>query len=243
MSSVDINYINSGLANIQLQINNITGTSLISYNQINRISSQQGNVYNSLYYGTGNLNASNLFVNNNTTISGNLIYPSISYTGNLTTPSGNLINSTLGNLILSNGNILSTCGNIVLTNGNINITSGNINLNNDNLRLAIGNVILSNGYANISGNVYSEGISTTVGQSAFKIQYGTTATVSTTITITFNTSFVNIPTVIASGFNNSAIPPIVYIRTISNTTVELFAKDDAENNYGNLQFTWVAFGI
>ncbi len=243
MSSDDINAINNALANIQSQINNITGAPLISYNQINRISSQQGNVYNSLYNGTGNLNASNLFVNNRTTISGNLVYPSISYTGNLTTPNGNLINSTLGNLILSNGNILSTRGNILLSNGNINNTRGNINLSNGNLRLAIGNVILSNGDANIGGALYSEGISTTAGQEAFKIQYDTTAIVDTNIVITFDTPFVNVPTVIASGFNNSAVPPIVYLRSISNTAVQLFAKDQAGSNYGNLRFTWVAFGV
>lgn len=243
MSSADINAINYSLANIELQINNITGTPLIFYNPINRISSQQGNVYNSLFYGTGNLNASNIIVNSNTTISANLIYPSITYFGNLETPNGNLINSTIGNITFNNGNISSTIGNILLNNGNLNNFIGNINLNNGNVRLAVGNVTLSNGYANVSGSVYTKGISTVVGQTAFKVQYGTTATVNTTITITFDTPFVNPPTVIASGFINSASAPIVYLRNITNTYVDLFAKDDAGSNYGNLVFTWVAFGV
>lgn len=241
MSSADIISINNALANIQSQINNTTGSQLISYNQINRISFQQANVYNSLYNGTGNLNASNLFVNNNTTISGNLLTPNVSLNGNLAI-FGNIVN-TIGNIILFNGNILSTRGNIVLSNGNLNSTRGNINFNNGNLRLALGNIKLLNGDANIAGAVYSEGISTTSGQEAFKIQYGTTATVSTDITIIFNTPFVNVPTVIASGFINSASSPIVYIRTISNTQVYLFAKNSDGNNFGNLKFMWVAFGI
>ncbi len=241
MSSADVNSINSALANIQAQINNITGSPLVSYNQINRISSQQGNVYDFIFDGNGNLNTNNLFVNNRTTISGNLITDDITLSGNLAISNGN-ISSTIGNIILSNGNISSTRGNIVLSNGNLNCTRGNINISNGNIRLALGNIILPNGEANILGTLYSEGISTIAGQPAFKVQYGTTAVVATTTTITFDTPFSIAPTVLVTGYKNTTDAPIVYIRGLTTTTVDFFAKDVAANNYGNLQFMWIAFG-
>ncbi len=240
MSTSDVNSINSALANIQLQINNITGSPLISYNQINRISSQQGNIYNSLFYGTGNLNAGNLFVNNHTTIIGNLTKSNITLTGNVII--SNTL-STIGNIILSNGNILSTRGNIVLTNGNLNSTIGNINMNNGNINITNGNIIVPNGDANIIGILYSIGISTIIGQPAFKVQYGTTATVTNGVTVTFDTPFTVAPTVLVTGYKNTTDPPIVYIRGLTAIDVYFFAKDVAANNYGTLQFMWVAFGI
>ncbi len=242
MSSADINSINNALANIQAQINNITGTPLISYNQINRISSQQGNIYDLIFYGNGNLNTTNLFVNNRTTISGNLIDSTLTFSGNLMIPNGN-ITSTIGNIVLTNGNILSTRGNIVSSNGNLNSTIGNININNGNINITRGNVIVSNGDANIGGTLYSDGISTIAGQPAFKVQYGTTATVDTDVTVTFDTPFTVAPTVLVTGYKNTTDAPIVYIRSLTATSVYFFAKDVAANNYGTLQFMWVAFGI
>ncbi len=55
MSSADINAINQVLGNIQSQINLITGNTLSNYNQLSRIVAQQSNIYNTIYYGLGNL--------------------------------------------------------------------------------------------------------------------------------------------------------------------------------------------
>ncbi len=140
MSSADINAINYALANIQLQINNVTGPPLLTYNQVTRISAQQGNIYNSLYYGTGNLNTGNLYVSSAGNINGNLIINN----SNLIITNGNIRN-TIGNIILFNGNIISTIGNINLSNGNINSTNGNMTLSNGNISLTTGNLILNNG--------------------------------------------------------------------------------------------------
>lgn len=241
--TANINAINQQIGNIQSNVNIITSNTFSNYNQLTQYMSQLSSVYNPIYYGVGNITCSNIVATNSYNLNGTLTFLNVAtYTGRLTMTNGN-ISSTIGNVILSNGNILSSSGNIVLSNGNINFTRGNININNGNIRLALGNINLLNGDANISGSVYSEGISTTAGQEPFKIQYDTTATVNSGITITFDTPFVNVPTVIASGFNNSSAPPIVYLRTISNTQVQLYAKDQAGNDYGNLKFTWVAFGV
>ncbi len=53
-------------------VSNITGNTLSNYNQLSRIVAQQGNIYNTVYFGTGNLTTGNLSVNNNSSINGNL---------------------------------------------------------------------------------------------------------------------------------------------------------------------------
>jgi hypothetical protein len=53
-------------------VSNITGNTLSNYNQLSRIVAQQGNIYNTIYYGTGNLTTGNLTVTNNYNILGNL---------------------------------------------------------------------------------------------------------------------------------------------------------------------------
>ncbi len=66
-------------ANVYLTINNlegnfnaITGNTLSNYNQLSRIVSQQANIYNTIYYGTGNLTTGNLSVTSNVLINGTL---------------------------------------------------------------------------------------------------------------------------------------------------------------------------
>jgi hypothetical protein len=66
-------------ANVYLTINNlegnfnaITGNTLSNYNQLSRIVSQQANIYNTLYYGAGDISTGNLSVSANALISGNL---------------------------------------------------------------------------------------------------------------------------------------------------------------------------
>ncbi len=61
------------ISNLEGNFNAITGNTLSNYNQLSRIVAQQGNIYNAVYYGTGNITTANLFVNNSANINGNLI--------------------------------------------------------------------------------------------------------------------------------------------------------------------------
>ncbi len=244
MSNSDTVAINTRMGNIFTQMSNITGNSTSSYNLLNRIVSQQSNISNLIYNGSGNVITGNLISNNLFNINGNLTYSNVNLTGNFIINNGN-ISATIGNIILNNGNISSTTGNIVINSGNINSSVGNVIMNNGNINLSVGNVILSNGDANVNGTLYSTGISTIFGQSAFKVQYGTTAEVTTETDppISFDTPFTVAPTVLVTGLRNSASAPIVYIRSLTATSVDFFAKGTGGSNYGNITFMWVAFGI
>lgn len=81
------------------------------------------------------------------------------------------------------------------------------------------------------------------GETPFKIDYGLTGNVATNTTITFNQTFTSNPVVLCTGFINSTSAPITYIRSISSTQVQLYAKDPAGADYGTLRFFWVAIGI
>jgi hypothetical protein len=89
MSSSDFANVYASINNLQNQFDEITGNTLSNYNQLSRIVSQQGNIYNSVYYGTGNIVTGNLSVNANTLINGNLVIGS-----------GNIVSS--GNILTSN---------------------------------------------------------------------------------------------------------------------------------------------
>ncbi len=242
MSNSDTIAINTLMGNIFTQMSNITGNSTSIYNLLSRVIGQQSNISNLIYNGSGNIITGNLILNDLFNINGNLAYSNLNLTGNFIVNNGNIL-PTIGNIVLNNGNILSTRGNIVLSNGNILSTRGNINMSNGNIKLAIGNLIVPNGDANIVGTLYSEGISTIPGQPAFKVQYGTTATVNTSVAITFDTPFTTAPTVLVTGFKNTTSPPIVYLRGLTASTVNLYAKNVSQNDYGTLQFMWVAFGV
>ncbi len=122
MSSQEIANIYSSINNIQLGLNEVTGNTFSNYNQLSRIVSQQANIYNTVYYGTGNMSTGNLVVSANCNISGNLIMNN-----------GNL-NITRGNVIMSNGNLglgttspmatLDISGNARIT-GNVSVGSWN----------------------------------------------------------------------------------------------------------------------
>lgn len=242
MSNSDTIAINQLMGNIFTQMSNITGNNTSTYNQLSRIIGQQSNISNLIYNGTGNIITGNLIVNDLLNINGNLAYSNLNLTGNFITLNAN-ISSIYGNIVLSNGNILISNGNIVLNNGNVNNTIGNININNGNINISRGNLIVPNGDANIVGTLYSNGISTIPGQTAFKVQYGTTSVVNTNILFDFDTPFTVPPTVLITGFRNSTSPPIVYIRVLTSTNVEFYAKNIAGGNYVSIQFMWVAFGI
>jgi hypothetical protein len=319
----DLANIYNAIGNLEAQFNYITGNTLSNYNQLSRIVSQQSNIYNTVYFGLGNLSTGNLTVNNNNENNGNVRLNN----GNLILTTGNIL-STIGNLVINNGNIISTVGNLVINNGNIISTRGNLIMTNGNILSTTGNIILSNGNigigtsnpqftlditgnsrvtgnifarnnlgvnttstganldvqgnaritgnlnidngtlwvdatnnrvgvlntnplktfdvkgdGNISGDLYTTGLSLFSSQSPFKIDYGTTTVAAVSATITFNTTFSSPPTVIATGFRNSSIPSIVYIRTEqTTTTVGLYSKDDNGADVTAI-FNWIAIGI
>jgi hypothetical protein len=110
MSSSDFANVYASINNLQNQFDEITGNTLSNYNQLSRIVSQQGNIYNTIYYGTGNMTTGNLSVSANTLINGNLnISGNINGSGNLgiiaTTGSGN-ISLQAQNVLISNNLIL-----------------------------------------------------------------------------------------------------------------------------------------
>ena len=239
--TANINAMNKQIGNIQANLNIISSNTFSNYNQLTEIMTKQSSIYNPIYYSSGNIICENLLARNSYIINGTLLFSNIAtYSGNLNMTNGNITN-TIGNVLLSNGNIRSTVGNLVMSNGNINSTIGNITTSNGNLILTRGNIILSNGDANISGNLYLEGLATILGQSGFKVDYGRTTTATTSVTITFNTSFSTTPTVIATGQRDSSTPSTVYVTVISTTGVTLVSRDTAGTGVIAF-FSWIAIG-
>jgi hypothetical protein len=204
-----------------------------------------------LNYGGGNLFLQNAGINilgdSNITVSS--LTTDAYGEWSFSSPNGNL---TVGTLKASNVEVENisfdnlSAGNIEATNRFITqeraflnkttsyssaVTHLNCNEVKTNLLRSTGNSLLWGGLSNYQG------------QLPFKIQYGTTATVTTSVTITFDVPFTVPPTVLVSAFINSSDAPVPYIRGITETSVNFFAKDNANNNYGNLKFTWLAIGI
>jgi len=217
-----------------------------------------------LNYGGGNLflnNAginilgdSNIIISSLTTDSEgewNFISPNgnLTITGTLKAPNVEIQNISFDNL--SSGNITATkkfiTPNVAILDRTVSRTSAISHLNTNTLKaqLTISKNINS---TNInSSNINSSNVNTNnisfLNQLPLRIEHGITATVGTSITITFDIPFLNPPTVLVSGFRNSATPPITYIRGLTNSTVSLYAKNDAGGDYGSLQFTWMAIGF
>ncbi len=62
-----IDELNAAVATLNSSLNQITGNTILNYNQLTRISSQQGNILNSISNGNGNLTTGNVTVPNNIT--------------------------------------------------------------------------------------------------------------------------------------------------------------------------------
>ncbi len=148
MSASDIANIYASINNLQNQFDAIIGNTLSNYNQLSRIVSQQSNIYNTVYYGLGNLTTGNLNVNGSYSINGNLSLPS-------------------GNLLISNGNLglktqtplatLDISGNARIS-GNVNIDNGLLWTDPTNNHVGINNTnpqyeLDVKGDANITGSI------------------------------------------------------------------------------------------
>lgn len=240
MSNSDTIAINSLMGNIFTQMSNITGNSTSTYNLLNRVVYQQSNISDLINNGNGNISTGNLIINDSLNINGNLIYSNVNLTGNFIIPNGNIL-PTIGNVTLSNGNILSTRGNVILNNGNLNSTIGNITMSNGNLISTIGNLIVSNGDANISGNIYFEGLATILGQAGFKVDYGVSGAATSSTTPVFTTVFTTIPTIIATGRRDSPTPSICYVTVVSTTGATIVSRDDGGAGVQAFIY-WIAIG-
>ncbi len=108
---------NAEFANVYLSINqlegnfnSITGNVLSNYNQLSRIISQQPQIYNTIYYGDGNINTQNVTVNYDANISGNYNINN----GNLLINNGNLI---IGNNGIVLGTNYGSSGQVIVSQG------------------------------------------------------------------------------------------------------------------------------
>jgi len=222
---------NGNITNIN---NNLLTSNIITSNVINSIN---GNITNI----TNNLITSNIITSNVTNV----------ITGNITNITSNVIisgNANINNFISNNANIT----NIISNSANIsNISSSNIDVNDLNVNNKIfcaeriisdRMVSRSSAIGSLNVNEIKSSFMSFVNQGLFRIEYGTTNTVNTTIRVQFQKPFNNPPTVIALGYINSATPPFVYVRDITLIDALLYAKDSA-GNYGNLRFTWLAIGF
>jgi hypothetical protein len=203
--------------------------------------------------GDGNLVVSSLL----TDINGDWIFSSpnnIVTVGTLNASNVNIDNISFDNL--SSANIEATnkfiTPNLAILDRTVSRTSAISHLNTNTLKsqnlisTIINNTTLNTSNVNTS-NVNTSNVNTNnisfLNQLPLRIEHGVTATVNTDITITFDVPFNNPPTVLVSGFRNSAVPPIAYIRGLSTTSVNLYAKNDGGGDYGDLRFSWVAIGI
>ncbi len=108
---------NDQFANVYLSINqlegnfnSITGNVLYNYNQLSRIISQQPQIYNTIYYGDGNINTQNVTINYDANINGNYNINN----GNLLINNGNLI---IGNNGIVLGTNYGSSGQVIVSQG------------------------------------------------------------------------------------------------------------------------------
>jgi hypothetical protein len=111
-----INDLNAAVQALDSSLTQITGNTMSNYNQLSRIVSQQANIYNSVYYGAGDINSRNLSVNTNALISGNLVVNGIANIDN-----GLIYTDPINNLVGINTTTPTTQLNVV---GGANIGAG-----------------------------------------------------------------------------------------------------------------------
>ncbi len=206
-----INDLNAAVQALDSSLTQITGNTMSNYNQLSRIVSQQANIYNTLYYGDGDVSTRNLSVSANALITGNLVISNgnigigtvnplakldisgnARITGNVMIGSGNLFMNHFGNLGLGTTNPLSTLD----ISGNARIT-GNVNVGT---QLQIGN---SNTIKDIRTGIVAGGAST--GSVTFSPAMSSIPVIATTIQSSFTTQLfsINIFPVSTTGFSYS----------------------------------------
>ncbi len=248
--NVSVNTLNSSLTSI-------TGNSLSNYNQLSRLVSQQGNVYNALFFGNANINTSNINLTGNLRITGNLISNNANIVGNANI-NGNLgvVGNIIGtsNLIISgfqrvsgNANIsgnlgisgnLFTQSNVIMAGSGsatplvfVDYINGRVGVNSSNPQ----HTLDVNGTANINGTLIQNGryplVSNTAG---LRMDYGLRSVGAVSSgTITFNFTFSTNPIVFLQ-VNDSVNTPIRTVNILTNQTQ--WATTSALSASGNIAY-------
>ena len=157
MSVAEIANIYSSINNIQLGLNEVTGNTFSNYNQLSRIVSQQANIYNTIYYGTGNLTTGNLTVTSNYNISGNLNVDSDTFWVDATNHRIGILNTNPLQALDIKGSANISANTFVRNNVGIGSTSASANLH------VVGNAIISGNLNVDSGTFWVDDINNRVG--------------------------------------------------------------------------------
>ncbi len=278
-----INDLNAAVQALESSLTQITGNTMSNYNQLSRIVAQQANIYNSVYYGIGNIVTGNLSVNENVLISGNLVINNgnvglgtatplalldvngnARINGNLNIDNGTLWVDNVNNRIgLLNTNPLQTLdvkgsanisvntfirnnlaigatsasanldiqGNARIT-GNLNVDSGTMWVDATNSRVGIFNTnpqytLDVKGLANVTSNIFCDGISTDSTQTPLKILSGNITTNASGYYNFAWTQFTNTPYLVMTAIDNQVNMRIPFIRTISNNSANIRVVDTA----------------
>ncbi len=203
-------------------VSNITGNTLSNYNQLSRIVAQQGNIYNSVYFGVGDILTKNLIVNNDTTISGNLNVDNILWVNSISNRVG-ILNTNpqqaldvagdsniSGNIIVYGQN--NRIGNVTGT-GTTSINSFTTHLNSDRVTVC-GDGTSTNGFLRFtksSNIIYMQpGLDASVGGSFIPLIISRYSAATRSLTI-------NDDRVGVGNMNGTSIPSTLYV--YGNTSV------------------------
>ncbi len=115
---VQINDLSANIQALETSLTNVTGNTLSNYNQLSRIVAQQGNIYNAVYYGTGNISTGNLTVNTTANVVGNLrVNGTATFSGSLFNAASMNLNTMAFTQLSQNGYM--RFGNIMIQWGNV----------------------------------------------------------------------------------------------------------------------------
>ncbi len=112
-----IDQLNAAVATMNSSLTQITGNTLLNYNQLTRINSQQSNILTSIQTSGGNLNTGTIRVSNNSNVNGTL------FVDQTATIVSNLFNSS--NMNLNKVTFLAQADNGYIRFGNIMVQWGN----------------------------------------------------------------------------------------------------------------------
>ncbi len=237
MSAGEIANIYSSINNIQLGLNEVTGNTFSNYNQLSRIVAQQANIYNSVYYGSGNILTGNIVINNNANINGGIIqnYNQAILCNNGTYnfelaagatgayidfhTSSNITNDYDSRIIATGGGLMGS-GNITLDARNVSIT-GNLSTTN----ILLNTLTFSN-------------------TTPFRIERGQISVpANTPFSGTFSSSFSSTPLVFINIVVNNTSAAIAYLKTTSTTGFTGDINNVADGAYGAASvINWIAIG-
>ncbi len=142
-------------------VSNVTGNTLSNYNQLSRIVAQQGNVYNSIYYGTSSITTNSLTVSSNVYLTNS---PNTYINNDSNILFSNIYNNSNINFVVLGG-ANTTTGTYVYPNGSMSINKNT---------LTSGYVLDINGNQLLNGTVVTTNTTdtTTIGTGSFRTSGG-----------------------------------------------------------------------